>query len=137
MKTSKLENPRDEISISMGKVIKDIRKEKGITLKELGLSIDMSASYLSEIESGKASPNLEVYRKIVDALGSKLYRVIFKATGDLNAPKPKNIDMQSFDKIFERLEDLVDNLSDDGDDDDDNNIAKLKEPSLRPSLSNR
>lgn len=42
---------------TIGQRIKKIRKEKGLTLKELALIIEMSPSNLSEIESGKYLPS--------------------------------------------------------------------------------
>ncbi|OJG28092.1 hypothetical protein RU98_GL001340 [Enterococcus caccae] len=48
--------------------IKNLRKEKKITLTELGEKTGYSASFLSQIERGTNRPSLEALRKIADAL---------------------------------------------------------------------
>ncbi|MBO0468948.1 helix-turn-helix domain-containing protein [Enterococcus sp. DIV0242_7C1] len=48
--------------------IKNLRKEKKITLTELGEKTGYSASFLSQIERGANRPSLEALRKIADAL---------------------------------------------------------------------
>lgn len=48
--------------------IKQLRKEKKITLTELGEKTGYSASFLSQIERGTNRPSLEALRKIADAL---------------------------------------------------------------------
>lgn len=48
--------------------IKNLRKEKKITLTELGEKTGYSASFLSQIERGINRPSLEALRKIADAL---------------------------------------------------------------------
>ncbi|MGX7245312.1 helix-turn-helix domain-containing protein [Enterococcus quebecensis] len=48
--------------------IKNLRKEKKITLTELGEKTGYSASFLSQIERGANRPSLEALRKISDAL---------------------------------------------------------------------
>ncbi|WP_348920087.1 helix-turn-helix domain-containing protein [Enterococcus rotai] len=48
--------------------IKSLRKEKKITLTELGERTGYSASFLSQIERGTNRPSLEALRKIADAL---------------------------------------------------------------------
>lgn len=49
--------------------IKTLRKEKKITLTELGEKTGYSASFLSQIERGTNRPSLEALRKIADSLG--------------------------------------------------------------------
>ncbi|MTD39086.1 helix-turn-helix domain-containing protein [Erwinia sp. CPCC 100877] len=51
------------------KKIKQLRKEKKITLTELGERTGYSASFLSQIERGTNRPSLEALRKIADVLG--------------------------------------------------------------------
>jgi transcriptional regulator with XRE-family HTH domain len=48
--------------------IKEIRKNKGITLKVLAKSTGYTESYLSQIERALKNPSLEALRKISDAL---------------------------------------------------------------------
>lgn len=48
--------------------IKRLRDEKGITLRELAKTLKVSASFLSQIETGKAAPSLSTLKNISDSL---------------------------------------------------------------------
>ncbi|MDD5584357.1 MAG: XRE family transcriptional regulator [Candidatus Omnitrophica bacterium] len=52
----------------VGVNIKRLREEKGITLRTLAKKLDVSASFLSQVETGKASPSLVSLKNIADAL---------------------------------------------------------------------
>ncbi len=56
------------MSSTIGTVLKTIRKEKKMTLKELAEKTSVSISFLSQVENGKSSVTLESLRKIADAL---------------------------------------------------------------------
>ena len=49
--------------------IKKYRKEKQLTLKELGAMCDISESAMQRIESGARNPSFEVLLKLTEALG--------------------------------------------------------------------
>ena len=49
--------------------IKEIRKQKGMTLKDLSEKTDFSVSYLSQMERGKSAITLVSMKKIADVLG--------------------------------------------------------------------
>lgn len=53
----------------IGKKLKKIRTQKGITLRELGDAVGMSAGYLSQLERGKSSIAINHLMKIADYLG--------------------------------------------------------------------
>ena len=53
----------------IGKRIKDYRKEKGLTQKELASLIDCADITLSEYERGKYLPKIDMRVKIANALG--------------------------------------------------------------------
>lgn len=48
---------------------KETRKQKGMTLKDLGEKTDFSVSYLSQMERGKSAITLVSMKRIADALG--------------------------------------------------------------------
>lgn len=55
------------------KQIKNIRKQKGISLKEISSKAKISYTYLSMLESGKKlNPSLNVLTKIAKALNVKI-----------------------------------------------------------------
>lgn len=55
-------------SNSIGTILKDLRKERKLTLKELAELTELSISFLSQVERGKSSVTLESLKKIADAL---------------------------------------------------------------------
>jgi len=55
-------------SNSIGNILKTLRKERKLTLKELAEQTDVSISFLSQVERGKSSVTLESLKKIADAL---------------------------------------------------------------------
>ncbi|MFP4018511.1 MAG: transcriptional repressor LexA [Bacteroidales bacterium] len=55
--------------MSLGKKLKELRKEKDYSLRELAKKIgDISASYLSDLENERYDPSLKKLNKIADAL---------------------------------------------------------------------
>lgn len=55
-------------SHSIGKILKELRKDRKLTLKELAEQTEVSISFLSQVERGKSSVTLESLKKIADAL---------------------------------------------------------------------
>lgn len=60
----------------IGEVLKRLRKIYGYTALELSASLNISPSYLSEIENGKKQPSLEILKKIANAYGIRLSSLI-------------------------------------------------------------
>ncbi len=57
--------------MTIGENIRRIRKEKGITQKELGERLDMTQSAIGQFENDKTSPKKDTIEKIASALGVK------------------------------------------------------------------
>ena len=55
----------------VGRRLKAVRKELGMTLKEVAEASGMSPTHISEIERGKTSPTVGALRKIAGALGKE------------------------------------------------------------------
>lgn len=53
----------------IGQVLKDLREERGWSLRELGLVIGMNKTYLGDIELGKRNPTINSLEKIVAGYG--------------------------------------------------------------------
>lgn len=49
--------------------IRNLRKKKGITMKELGRLVDLSESTISVYERGKHAPDLETLIRLADIFG--------------------------------------------------------------------
>ncbi len=56
-------------SLLFGVRFKEIRKKLGIKQKELASSLNISNSYLSEIEKGRKQPSLKVLKNLYDRYG--------------------------------------------------------------------
>lgn len=52
----------------LGRRIRRIRQEKGLTLKQIQARVGVSATHISEIERGKTSPTIKALEKIANAL---------------------------------------------------------------------
>ena len=62
--------------MSIGERIKKSRNEKSLSLRELATMVDLSASFLSQIEQGKASPSIENLKKIANSLDVRVSYLI-------------------------------------------------------------
>jgi len=65
-------NPEAELHKSVGQNIRRIRKEQGLTLKQLSRRTSLSVSLLSQIERAESSASVSSLYKIAVALGVKL-----------------------------------------------------------------
>lgn len=62
----------------IGKRLKQIRKEKGFSLRGLGKAAHISHSFIADIESGRSKPSLDT----LDALAKTLNVSILELTGN-------------------------------------------------------
>lgn len=60
---------QETISKSLGRRVRRIRQEKGLTLKQIEARVGVSATHVSEIERGNTSPTIGALERIADALG--------------------------------------------------------------------
>lgn len=58
----------EAIGTLLGKRMRRIRQDKGLTLKEIEHRVGVSATHISEIERGKTSPTIQALEKIAAAL---------------------------------------------------------------------
>ena len=58
-----------ELNAQIGQLLKDLRKERGWSLRELGLVVGMNKTYLGDIELGKRNPSINSLEKIVAGYG--------------------------------------------------------------------
>ncbi|MDD4294424.1 MAG: XRE family transcriptional regulator [Candidatus Omnitrophica bacterium] len=56
--------------------IKQLREEKGITLRTMAKQLGVSASFLSQVERGKSSPSLSTLKNIANALSTTISNLI-------------------------------------------------------------
>lgn len=72
----------------IGNVFRRLRRERGITLRELAELAQVSVPYLSEIERGRKEPSSEILAAICRALGLELADLLDEVQFDLAAVRP-------------------------------------------------
>jgi len=60
----------------LGKQLRRLRLEKGLTLQGLAEEVGKSESYLSRLERGQINPSLGTLKRIADALGRPLVHLL-------------------------------------------------------------
>jgi transcriptional regulator with XRE-family HTH domain len=68
-----------QVEVAIGPAIRDMRRERGLTLTTLAEACDLSPSHISQIERGITSPSLSTLRHIAEALGIRLSQLILAA----------------------------------------------------------
>ena len=58
-----------ELNEQIGQLLKDLREERGWSLREFGLIVGMNKTYLGDIELGKRNPTMNFLEKIVAGYG--------------------------------------------------------------------
>ena len=58
-----------ELNVQIGQRLKDLRDERGWSLREFGLIVGMNKTYLGDIELGKRNPTINSLEKIVAGYG--------------------------------------------------------------------
>lgn len=61
-----------ELNIAFGVKLKQIRKEKGFTQRQLAFESELNINYIGYLEKGKYSPSLTIVNKIANTLEVKL-----------------------------------------------------------------
>lgn len=65
--------------VAIGEVLKELRLDRGWTLRNLSLKADVSLGYLSEVERGQKELSSEVLASIANAIQVPLHQVIIEA----------------------------------------------------------
>jgi len=71
---------------NIGDRIKELRKNLGLSLRDLAERIGTTASYMSQVENNKTSPSLTVLKQICDALNTKVSYVLGESTEEVPLP---------------------------------------------------
>ena len=64
--------------MKVGSVIQEIRRKKNISQGDLAIKLNISQTYLSQIEGDKKTPSMEVLQDISAALEIPVYYLLFK-----------------------------------------------------------
>lgn len=63
--------------VSLGKVLKLLKVARGLSTKELSEKMDVSSTYISEIETGAKKPSLEMLSKYAEALEVRKSTILY------------------------------------------------------------
>ena len=85
-----------------------IRKHKGMSQKEFSAIIGVSQSYLSEVESGKSKPSLELLSGIVNRFNDINADWLLTGRGEMQNSLPTEKLVNDF-EIVQRIEQLTPN----------------------------
>ena len=66
---------------SFGKILKKLRMEKGLTLRELAAAVDSNYAYLSQLEADVAKPGEDLVKRIAKYFKQDEEKLIFLARG--------------------------------------------------------
>ena len=69
--------------MTIGEKLKKSRNDKGMSLRELATKVELSASFLSQIEQGKASHSIENLMKIAHTLDVRVAYLIEDEEDDI------------------------------------------------------
>ena len=65
--------------IAMGEVLRELRREKGITLRELSKKSNVALGYISDIERGKKDPSSVVIQSLANGIGMSAAALIIES----------------------------------------------------------
>lgn len=91
--------------MKIGTILKEQRKLKNLTIKDLSNATGISRSYISYIEHDKREPNFEVINKICNVLGLPLELILLKS---VEIDKIKNKHLKEF---YREVLPLVDDIT--------------------------
>jgi len=73
---------RDLLSAT-GETLRRVRKERGLTLRQVAEGAHVSVSYLAEIERGEKDPSSRVLESIAQGLGVEMGDLLLRIAGTL------------------------------------------------------
>ena len=77
--------------ISTSAVIRELRNEKGLTLRQLAERANVSDSAVSRWENGERIPNVDAYIRIIEALDAEVVIIRKKGRGADRVPAPEGV----------------------------------------------
>lgn len=93
----------NQIVMSLGAVIKQLRKEKNISQKQLAINAAVSNTHLCQIEKGNYIPSLQLLSRIAESLSIPATILVFMATDETDI-KPDKLD------LYKQLRPVIDGL---------------------------
>jgi len=76
-----------DIAVAFGKVIRDLRREVGLTQEQLGFEADLRRTFVSLLELGQQQPSLTTIFKIAEPLCVSPSEILIRVEGLVSASK--------------------------------------------------
>lgn len=108
-----------EGQVNVGETLLALRKERNLTLKDVSEKVNLSISYLSAIERGQKTPDVEKLSQICDAYGAPAYLILLKAGIEENVPLENRKLVRELKPVLKKMKAMLEDLYYDNDDDDD------------------
>jgi len=83
----------------LGSYLREMRRHKRLSLREVQEETGASGSYLSQVEQGKRHPSARLLRKIAPTYGASVRELLVTA-GYLNEPEAKMSDQERIEWAF-------------------------------------
>ena len=78
-----------DAAAAFGKVLRRLRRQRGLTQEQLGLEADLRRTYVSVLELGRQQPSLTSILKLATALGERPGTLVDLAADELQSSRPK------------------------------------------------
>ncbi len=72
---------------NIGRRLREVRRQRGVTLKQVAKAAGVTESFVSQVERGAANPSVATLRRITDFLGATIGS-LFVDSGDAEASGP-------------------------------------------------
>jgi transcriptional regulator with XRE-family HTH domain len=73
-----MNNDRQNLNNEIGRKIKTLRNERGLTMEKLGQIVGCSKAYISQLENGVTRPSLSMLNRFSEALGAPVSELLRK-----------------------------------------------------------
>ena len=104
-----LANQPTTTDMNIGETIRNIRKKRGIRQAELASEINITQSYLSQIENNKKEPHLSTLANIANILDIPLPALFFLAMEDEDVGDDRKV---AFSELSPRVKELISDICD-------------------------
>ena len=65
-----------DLAITFGRVLRDLRKQAGLTQEQLGFEAELERNYISMLERGERQPTLTTVVKLAQPLGTRASELV-------------------------------------------------------------
>lgn len=65
-----------DLAITFGRVLRDLRKQAGLTQEQLGFEADLERNFISMLERGERQPTLTTLMKLAKPLRKKASQLV-------------------------------------------------------------